>query len=251
MFTNDIKIKENSSGKIITIKAQEVQIQENQIKILDTNNKQEFNIKYNIENTVCKFESAIPIELSNNLTEEELIIALSPIINLLGNYDICYLAVADALGVDLSLAYTYYAQNYNNELIDTENKIYSIKTNLPELMANATAVDKITIELQVNCLELMKLNSSDIDNTNTYTVTVMEEEKQEEEKEEEVKPPINQEQDDKENGQQQNNTKGDETIVEQEIPKAGMGKVFGIIIFGVIICSIIIYKQNEKYKGIL
>lgn len=244
MFTNDIKLEENSTGETITIKAQEVQIQENQIKILDTNNNQEFNIKYNIENTFCKFESSIPIELSNNLTEEELIKELSPIMHQLGNYDICYLTVADALGVDLSLAYTYYVQNYNNELIDTQNKIYTIKTNLAELKTNVTTVDKITIELQVNCLELMKLNSSDIDNTNTYTVTVIEKE--------ETKPPIDEGEDDEPQPQPQPQPQPneDQTAIKQEIPKAGLNKIFGITIFVITIFSIIMYKQNKKYKGI-
>lgn len=243
MFTSDIKLEKNSSGEIITIKGQNVQIQGNEIKIVDTNNKQEFNIEYSIENTVCKFESTMPIQLNNNLTEEELIKELSPIMSQLGNYDICYLSVADALGVDLSLAYTYYVQNYNNELIDTQNKIYSIKTNLSEIVQDATAINEFTIQLEVNCLELMSLSMNDIDNTNTYKVTVIEKE--------EVKQPIKQEQDDKENKPQQDNKKEDESIIKQEIPKAGIEKVFGIIIFGIIICSIIIYKQNEKYKGIL
>lgn len=243
MFTRDIKLEKISSGETITIKGQIVQIQGNEIKIVDTNNKQEFHIKYSIENTVCKFESTMPIQLNNNSTEEQLIKQLSSVMSQLGNYDICYLAVADALGVDLSLAYTYYVQNYNNELIDTQNKIYSIKTNLLELAEDATAINEVTTKLEVNCLELMNLSLNDIDNTNTYKVTVIEKE--------EVKPPIKQEQDDKESKPQQDNKKEDESIAKQEIPKAGIKKVFGIIICGIIICSIIIYKQKEKYKDIL
>lgn len=240
IFSHDIKIESNSSKEVILLKGQNIQKQDNEMKILDNNNPQEHYITYNIDENICKFESTTPITVNSNSTQEELVKELTTIINQLGNYDICYLTVADMLGVDYSLAYTYYAQNYDNESIDTQNKIYSIKTNFKDVEKDITAVDKFTIELQVNCLELMKLSSSDIDEKDSYTVTVIGNEdvdkNQENEVQQENKPTLKEE---------------DKTTIKQEIPKAGLSAILGITIFGIVIFAIIIYIQNRKYKGIL
>ena len=236
MFSSDIRLEKKSSGETIIIKGQKVQIQENEIKIFDTIDNKEFNIKYNIGNTICKFESVVPVNISQDLTEETVVKELSPIMNQLGNYDICYLAVADLLGVDLSLAYTYYVQNYDNETIDTQNKIYRIKTNLSELSENATLIDNVTLELEINCLEMKNLSENDINKTDRYTVTVIEKE--------EINPPIYEGKDEEPQPSE------DETTTNKEIPKAGLDKIFGITISVIIIFAIIIYKQNKKYKEI-
>lgn len=249
MFSNDIKIENNSSKETILIKGQKIQNLENEIKLSDENSQQEHYIKYNFENNIYKFESITPIDLKSNSSQEEVVKELSVIMNQLGNFDICYLTVADILGVDHSLAYTYYAQNYNNETIDTQNKIYSIKTNFEDVEKDITSINNFSIELQVNCLELVKLSLSDIDKSDTYTVTVI--------GNEEVKPPVDQEQEEqeenKDNQIQQDKpvVKDDKTTVEQEMPKAGINKMLGVIIFGIIIFTVIMYKQNQKYKGII
>lgn len=243
MFSNDIRIEQNSSKEAIILKGQDIQIQGNEIKIIDKDNEKEFNIKYTLENSVCKFESSIPIEITSNFTEEEMVKEFSPIMEQLGNYDICYLAVADALGVDLSLAYTYYAQNYNNETINTQNKVYSIKTNLSTENSNIIEYNNFTIELEVNCTELMNLSSNDIDSSDTYTVTVI----TKEEDTIEEGTTSTQEGTEKENQEK----KGDNTVSKNEIPKAGINKIFVFIVLGIVILAILMYKKNKQYSGIL
>jgi len=259
MFSNEIKIVQDSTSESITLQGQEVDVRGNQIKLVDSKTKKPLNIYYTIENNICKFESTIELGINASSSKEDALEAFSIMMYQVASYDICYLAVADALGVDLSLAYTYYAQNYNNDSIDVQTKIYSIETNLPKSGNKSSSLDVSTMVLKVDCSELAQLSSGDVNQADTYTVKVMSDEGN-------ITPPV--EDENKDNTQVQNpvtnqntqqNTQTSQsnkgqgsntTTADREIPKAGMSEVVIVAIFMVIIVAIITYTKNKKYQDI-
>lgn len=251
MFASDIKIEQFSSGETITMKGQDIEIQGEQIKLYEKDTKKTLNINYTIVDNICRFESHIPVEINANTTQEEAVNAFKLIMKQLANYDICYLSVANVLGVDLSLAYTYYSQNYNNETINTKNKVYNIETNLPQIDSNITSFDVFSIVLEVDCLELVKLNVNDVDKTNMYKVTVLTNGEGGVPPTENVGEDIKQEQfptiDDLEQVLQ---TKKDDTTAKVEIPKAGKGAMFILVLLIIVIFAVIMYKKNKEYDGV-
>jgi hypothetical protein len=96
---------------------------------------------------------------------------------------------------------------------------------------------------------MMSLNQNDINKADAYTVTVIEKG--------ETNPPTDEGKDDDPQPQPQPQPQPepelnkDGTTIKQEIPKAGLNKILGITISVITIFSVIMYRKNKKYKGII
>lgn len=271
MFSKDIKIETTSETEygtltgIDTIGNWKENMKIEGDKTIFTADR-EYIINYIIEDNVCKFELSRDFQIDEDSTEEDM--------NYMGTalyrtfrFDTFFLAVADALGIDLSLAYTYYSQN-TDESIDVENDldiifsvvendIFSVKV-LSEKKSSETFTS--TVSLEVNLLEMSKLDASKIDQSSYSTVTLVEpneEDQIEDEKElpvdegneEEKEPQVKEDSEEEKKTPVNEDVKIDDTLANNDIPKAGIENVINIIgIILIVVC--VLYLKNKKYRDI-
>lgn len=250
LFSKDIKIETNSGDEFgtstgtTTIQRMNVKIEENKIILTEEDSNIEFIINYAIEDNVCKFESSVDLQIDEDSTEGEALYAILLLIQQVSNLEVCYLAVADALGIDLSLACTYFAQN-SSESTDVENDIFSEKV----ISAEESSEIVNTVLLEVNLLELSKLDESKIDKSSYSTVTLVEPNEEEQLEGEEQNPPVNEEEKELPVDEDNEEVKTDDTLADKDIPKAGVkNAIYGIGI--ILILVFVLYLKNKKYRDI-
>lgn len=121
MTSSNVKfqVEKNGKGKLL--------INNSTIKYVSPNYNLEFNTEYYIKNGRCVFNNELSTsEVDNyvkkeNISKDESISFAWDIIGIQKNIiDLCYESVADALGVDLSIAYTYLTQNTKNGEMHTD-----------------------------------------------------------------------------------------------------------------------------------
>ena len=152
------------------------------IKLTDAENNQvvykDFNLmNYNIENDVYAFDLDINglkdfINFENNVSNDDEMLYFITLLSIAELSQSCFLATTDAVGQDLSLAYTYFAQQTNDLSKDNvDNGVFKLKVESNE--------DKKTITsatLSINASNLKSLNKSMVDMSNYYYVITEKEE---------------------------------------------------------------------------
>lgn len=185
--------------------------------------------------------------------------------------DVCYLAAADAVGEDLSLAYTYYQQKSvanDEENVGDEEGNTSI---IDEVFKMETTVSETeyTTNLEIDLLKMAELDENDLDSSSNYTVTIEEISKDEEDDSKQEGGADEEEDNKQDNGVKEEENKGQDNGVEEkddkqddssnnkkydtesnkELPKAGSLNIsYGLYIIAVI--TLTLYLKSRKYKDI-
>ena len=268
IFSKDIEISYNSEGETSssTIEAVNVEIGESKITIKEEGAEKFEPINYVIEDNICKFNHKYTINITEDSGMEEALKEMAMILMQQLMLMDGYLATADAVGIDLSLAYTYFQQigteKAKEEITETTEK-YSVVDEVfsMEIIVSET---QYTSSLEVNLEKLAELDESDINPNEKYAITLVEhtedEEQPKEEIEEETDPQPEEEkkEEDKEDEKQDvvvvvpNDTKKedvDDTQAKTEIPKAGAKNIICItLIILMVVC--VLYIKNKKYEDI-
>lgn len=229
--------------------AQQVEIGDSKIVIKEAGTEDMEPIVYSIENNICKFEYTQALNISENTTQEEALQAV--MMTMLQKKSIieeCYLAVADAIGKDLSLAYTYYAQKSA-----ANNGGYSIVDEVFK-MQMSTSQTEVSAYLEINLEKMDELTESDIDSSSNYTVKLIDL----------TEGGTNDGQGDTPSGEQGGNggnnpqeevktenqdTPKEDTQPEKDIPKAGKNNNLYIIVIMAVV-MLMLYIKNKKYEDI-
>ena len=171
LFSKNITIVTTTSsndGNATTtrkIVASNVSIANSQMQITDASTGKLFFIDYKIEGDVCKFTSSVDLSQVDDLEIDPTILQVMLPMYQATYLELCYLTVADATGVDFSLADTYYNQKINGQTGNVQCDVFSY--------AQVTDTNNISnITLEINLTQLKQLNSSKIDETPSCTVTV-------------------------------------------------------------------------------
>lgn len=258
VLTSQVKIetKGENGSSTVTLGQDEnekITVEDSKIKYIIEQNSG-FDINYSIENGKCIFKTVLDYDGSNVETDDQ---AITKVVMCMIQYNAiqeCYIAVSDAMGVDNSLAYTYFSQKYN-ETNKISNEVYNLTKN-----ENETSME---INLEIDIEALSKLDSSKLDAKSFSTVTISktESEKEKEEIKEEEKKEIA----DTTIKENSNNPMGnqdktgttpkisnpnDNTKAKSIIPKTGRTVKINIAIMALLIIAVVTYKKTKQYKDI-
>lgn len=256
LFSKNITIVTNTTSTDGTststrkITASNVTLANSQIQITEATTGKSFYISYKIEGDVCKFESTLDLSQVDDLEIDPTVLqAMLPIYQ--ATYlELCYLTVADASGVDLSLADTYYYQKTNGQTGTVQNDVFTYKQSTNNNISN--------ISLDVNLAQLTQLNSSKVNSSPSCTVTVegLITETPTTPTTPEEKPSIDttkpEEKPSTENPKQEqssNSTNKNQTTT--DIPKAGLETDIIVAMLVLVAIVIFLYIKNKENKDII
>lgn len=276
LFAQEIQI--SGSGELqngtaaLTMEAIQVDVGTSKIVIKDENLEKLKAINYILEDNSCRFESKYEITSTEGTSLEEAFQEAQIMMKQQLITAECYLATADALGKDLSLAYTYFQQKYNED--NQENSSDDSYTITDDVFTMEVAISETesTVFIEIDLEKMAELNEDKLDSTSKYIVTLSEANEEQDplpdeetNNEQENKPSDEQQGNDniqneiKDDNNIQNEVKDeqeesknniiDDTQIKTEIPKTGTDNV---ICIGAIISiiTLILYLQNKKQKDI-
>lgn len=251
ILTSEVKIetKSENANSTITLGVEEgekIVVEDSEIKYYY---KQEnvFDIEYFIEDGKCTFHTILDYNNKNIDNEDD---AMSKIALIMAQYytiQKSYISVSNALGIDNSLAYTYFSQNYTDSE-QISNQIYTL--------TQIETEDSMEITLEINIEELAKLDSSMIDSTSFSTVTITKtsnEEKEEENINNTVDNTTGEAEEEKENNVVTDNTVDntvDNTISTNKIPAAGRKMTLAIFVLIIVIVTGVGYLKVREYNDV-
>lgn len=182
MFSNDIevRIEKDSQTSVKKFNSKDVKIDNSKITLTDKNNKQ-YVVNSTLENNTSKFTIDFSTKLDENVATKEEIMEEAKGLEEYSILQVCYLAVADVLEKDLSLAYLYWADNegkdttevfdLNTEIVNSSGKL-ELVLNLDEFAnldnTKITTAMKCQITLTSKKVEVESGGNSteNTDNTN-------------------------------------------------------------------------------------
>lgn len=186
-----ITTKSENSSEEITIDNRYLNFElgESKIRLIDkTENQVSFDINYSITNEKSRFYTDLNLNNDDDISEEE---AFKIFVSQMLFIQVCYLATADMYEKDLSLAYTYYIQEYNKaqenrgeeDFKEVDSVIYKYNRYEDE--------NNIKLDLEIDLKELEKLSEENIDYSYISTVKFIDDtQKEENDKQEEEKEQI-------------------------------------------------------------
>ena len=166
IFSKNITIVTTADGATTTrtITASNFNLVDSKIQVIEATSGKSIYISYKLENGVCKFETSVDLsEAQGTDVDPTILQALLPVYQ--ATYlELCYLTVANTLGLDLSLADTYYYQKTNGQANIVTDEIFTYE--------KATNGNISNISLEVNVEKLSQLEKSKIDSASSCEVTV-------------------------------------------------------------------------------
>jgi len=177
IFSKDIEIHGEFESGTSNSKhdAMQVEIDDSKIVITEEGAENFEPISFVIEDNICKFNHEYVVNVNEESTTEDAFAELMKIMLQQSMIQRCYLATADAMGIDLSLAYTYYSQKSSaNNQETTEEKSNSV---VDEVFKQETIVSEdemqYTTYLEVDLQKMKELDETDLDSSSKFTVTLV------------------------------------------------------------------------------
>lgn len=234
IFENSIQIESKSDSGNSSYSADAykiIDIDDSKIEVSCDELEDTLIINYEVEEEIYKFNTIYEYNLEEDSDMDQ---AMKMVVIAFWQNDLMirsYLAVADTMGVDLSLAYTYFWQKEDGSG-NISNDIFKYTINTDE------NISEFNLEMDTN--QISKLDSTKLDSSSFATVTIGDY-KTEETEEEKVN--------NTENADTKQEENADNTTSTTILPKTGIDGLKIVLIVGILIL-LILYFINKKYKDI-
>lgn len=172
IYSKDVKISVKSEYGTSNSKigADDVEIGDSKIIFKGEGAERFQPINYILQDNICKFEHEYIINVGEDSSTEDAFEEVAFIMLQQTAMDRAFLAMADAVGIELSLAYTYYSQQSASNEENTIIKNDVFKREVKTIESENKYITKLEIDLQ----KMSELTEEDIDATTKYTVELLE-----------------------------------------------------------------------------
>ena len=172
IYSKDVKIsvKSEYGTSDSRVTAENVEIGDSKIIFKDEGAERFQPINYILEGNICKFEHEHIINISEDASTEDALGEVAFILLQQTAIDRAFLAIADTMGIDLSLAYTYYSQKSTS----SEENIIITDDVFKKEVTTIESENKYITKLEIDLQKMSELTEADIDTTTKYTVELAE-----------------------------------------------------------------------------
>lgn len=269
LFASDVKIEtvtktDNGSGTSTTTyeAPEELNVTESQIIMKESDDGHEivFKINYSIEDKVAKFDMSMsPSEIGLE-DEEELALGLLGLLLVQSeSMTMSFLSTAEACGIDLELANSYYNQVISSqEMGNTDENGITTQTIEDDIIKYVLkySEDDLTIQssIEIQLDKLAELDSTDLNGTVTSTITFLNQSSNNNsnntiENNTNQNKTVNNTSNTAKNNTSTNNNIVDNTVANKIIPAAGIEKASCIILV-IVTIGLLIYVKIKQYDDV-